>query len=122
MTTRRELQAAAILVRLEKQAAMGAGLKALIGAGKAVKGAIGGTTTALGQAARGAIGRGIIRTPLGLAAHGAIKLAPYGIAGYAANQLLGDPIGKQVELQKARLRARVAQHRAVYSPQTGVMY
>lgn len=120
--TRQELQAAAILVRLEKQAAMGAGLKAFIGAGKALKGALGGTTTALGQAARGAIGKGVVRTPLGLAAHGAIKVSPYIGAGYVANKALGDPVGKQIQLQKARLRARVAQHRAVYDPRTGVMY
>lgn len=116
MTTRRELQVAALVVRLEKLAALGA----IAQAGKAVKGAIGGTTTALGQAAQGAIGRGLVRTPLGLAAHGAIKVAPYAGAGYVANQALGDPIGKQIQSQKSRLRARMQDRRAVYDPRTGV--
>ena len=120
--TRRELQIAALIMQLEKQAALGATGKAIISGARTLKQGLGETTTALGQAARGAIGSGIVRTPVGLAAHGAIKVAPLAAAGYVANQALGDPVGKQVQLQKARLRARAAQHRAVYNPQTGVMY
>ncbi len=120
--TRRELQAAAVIVRLEKRAALGGLGKALLGGAKALKSGMSQTTTALGQAARGAIGKGLVRTPLGLAAHGAIKVSPYIGAGYVANEALGNPVGKQIQLQKARLRARVAQHRAVYDPRTGVMY
>lgn len=112
----------AAIVRLEKRAALGGLGETVLGGAKALKAGMSQTTTALGRAARGAIGQGVVRTPLGLAAHGAIKLAPYGIAAYAANSALGNPVGNQIELQKARLRARVAQHQAVYDPKTGVMY
>lgn len=122
MTTRRELQVAAFLVRLEKVAALGAISGGIVGAGKAATKVMGETTSAVGQAARGVIGKGLIRTPLGYAAHGAAKVAPYAAAGYVANDALGNPIGKQVQLQKSRLRARAAQHRATYNPRTGVMY
>lgn len=122
MISSRELQVASAIVRLEKQAALGAVGQSFVSGAKAVKGAMSQGTTALGQAARGAIGKGLVRTPLGWAAHGAIKAAPYGVGLYAANAALGDPIGNQLRLQKARFRARVAQHRGVYDPRTGVMY
>ena len=122
MSTRRELEVAALLVQLEKAATLGPAGKAFVAGGRAVKGAIGETTSFLGKAVRGAIGKGVVRTPVGLAAHGAIKAAPYLGAGYVANEALGNPVGKQVQLQKARMQARAAQRRAVYDPRTGAMY
>jgi hypothetical protein len=122
MNTRRELEVAALLIQLEKLAALGSTGRALVAGSRAVKGAIGETTSFLGNAVRGAIGKGIVRTPVGLVAHGAIKASPYLGAGYLANEALGNPVGKQVQLQKARMQARAAQRRAVYDPKTGVMY
>jgi hypothetical protein len=83
---------------------------------------IGSATSAVGQAVRKAIGKGMIRTPIGLAAQGTIKASPYIATAYGVNAALDNPVGKELAAQKRRYKARMLDRRAVYNPQTGVMY